>query len=235
MGVIGNTIGGARYVDLPITAGTDPTVSFTTDRVLDLIGIEILAPGAASAALKVDTVAVAGGAVAAFTGNEGAVHAGAPSSGVPLFTGTEGAVQANQTQGDGFYANWQSSGTAQSGITDRTGSVPAPGSVTPISAAIAANKVVEVDITGTVTTVADLPAADGDGFITLPVGTTQDGASYVAGQDNLPFRVKASDTLEDTFAGVVRLVFGVPVSDPNTAAKGAGTYPNNGVQKGSAY
>lgn len=306
MGVIGNTIGEVRYVDLPITAGVAPSVTFTTDRVLDLLGIEVLAPGATAAALKVNAGTVAGGAIAAFANSVGAVHAAAPTPSVPTGATGGGAQQGNSTTAGNV--NWQSSGTVQpvastlttaltiaptttlvvsatpvalnigdkvviggtdvavlatankpagstsltvtsftptvawpigtnvylkpSALTDRNGSVPAPGAVTPISAAIASGIVVEVDLTGTVTTVANLPAADGNGFITLLNGNSQSGFTNLP-VDGIPFKVKATDTLADTFAGIVRLIFQVPVSDPNSAAKAAGTYPNNGIQKGS--
>lgn len=307
MGAIGNIIGEVRYVDLPITAGAAPTVSWTTDATLDLIGIEVLAPGATAATLKVGGTHTAAGDIASFTNNVGAVHATAPTPGVPTAATGGGAQQANSTTVGNV--NWQSSGTAQpvattltsplttgatttlavsatpvalsigdkvviggtdvaviassnkpagstsltvtsftptvawpagtnvylkpSGITDRTGSVPAAGSYTPLDAGIAAATAVEVDLTGTVTTVQNLPAADGNGFITLMTGNSQTGFTNTTA-DSVPFKVKAADTLADTFAGIVRLIFQVPVSDPNTAGKSAGTYPNNGVQKGSA-
>jgi hypothetical protein len=234
MPLIGNTLGGLRYVDLPITAGSAPSVTYTTDRVLDLVGIDILAAGATAAALKVDGTVVAGGAIASFSGNKGSKWASQPSGGVPAYNGSNGAAQSNQNQGAGLYANMQSSGTVQSGITDRNGSVPNQGSLTPISAAIPSGKVVEVDLTGTVTVLQSLPAADGSGFIVMPSGNSQAGFTNMPA-DSIPFKVKASDTLADTFAGIVRLVFQVPVSDPNTTAKSAGTYPNNGIQRGSTY
>lgn len=320
MPLIGNTIGALRYVDLPITAGSNPTVTFTTDRVLDLVGIDILAPGASAAALKVGGSSVGAGAISSFTANKGSVWASKPTAGVPAGAsgGTGGAVQNNMTSVGNV--NWASSGTVQSGpaavttltsalstsgaitsiavaalpsalangstvtvsasgntqtftlsagasqgatsltvtsatpnfaypigtavvtsvvqaaVTDRSGAVPAAGALTPLSAAIANSTVVEVDLTGTVTTVANLPAADGNGFITLPTGSVIGNSQALSNVpvDGIPFRVKASDTLLDTFAGIVRLVFQVPFSDPNTSGKSAGTYPNNGVQKGSA-
>ena len=233
MGVIGNTLGTTRYVDLPIAAGTDPTVTWNTDRVLDLIGIEVHAKGASAAALKVDTVAVAGGAIAAFADDRGSVWAANPSTGVPL--AADGDYQDPVGTGVG-YENWVSTGTVQSGIVDRTGSVPAAGALTPISAAIASGKAIEVDLTGAVVVLEDLPAADGDGFITLPVGTTQDAPDYIAGPDNLPYRVKASDTSADTYAGFVRLVLSVPKAAPNAGpATPWPTQPVNGIQHGSTY
>lgn len=308
MGVIGNVIGEVRYIDLPITAGTNPTVQYTTDRVLDLIGIEVLAAGATATALKVDGATVAGGAISSFAKNVGKVWATEPSNGVPSAStsGTNGTGGKVDT-GVGFL-NYQSSGTAQpvatalatalasgtpvteidvaslpvnlasgsavtvgkdifvlsasatagdtaltvtskaptqnyavgygvyvsgSGIVDRNGSVPGPGTFTPISAAIPASKVVEVDVTGTVTVLATLPAADGNGNIIEPTGNSQAGFSNLPA-DSIPFQVKAADTGLDTFAGIVRLVFQTTFSDPNATAKAAGTYPNNGIQKGSA-
>lgn len=236
MGLIGNTLGELRYVDLPITAGTNPNVQFTTDRVLDLIAVEVLAAGATAAALKVGGTAVPAGAIASFSGNKGAIWAADPSAGVPAYNGSNGASQANMNQGTGLYANMQSSGTVQSGITDRSGSVPNQGAQTPISAAIAASTVVEVDLTGTVTVLNPLPAADGNGFIVEPTPTSNSQVGFTSlPADSVPFKVKATDTLQDTYAGIVRLVFQVPFSDPNASAKSAGTYPNNGIQRGSSY
>lgn len=236
MGVIGNVIGEVRYVDLPVAAGVNPTVSFTTDEVLDLIGIDVLAAGATAAALKVGGTAVPAGAIAAFANNKGSVWATHPAGGVPAYNGANGAPQSNQTQGTGIYANWQSSGTVQSGITDRSGSVPNPAALVPLDAAIPSATAVEVDLTGTVTVLQNLPAADGNGFIVEPTPTSNSQVGFTSlPADSIPFKVKATDTTADTFAGIVRLVFQVPLSDPNTAGKSAGTYPNNGIQKGSAY
>ncbi len=308
MGAIGNIIGTVRYVDLPVAAGAAPTVSYTTDAVLDLIGIEVLAAGATAAALKVGGSTVAGGAIASFANDLGSVYSAAPAGGVPTAAAGGGAQQANSTTAGNV--NWQSSGTAQpvavtlttaltsgtptttlavsalpfalnsgdkvvvantdvftlsagaakdatsltvtskaptaswgtgtnvyvkpSGVTDRNGSVPDAGALTPISAAIAASTAVEVDLTGTVTVLDTLPAADGQGFISLPSGNSQAGFTDEP-SDNIPFRVKASDTELDTFAGFVRLFFQVPVNDPNTTAENAGTYPKDGVQQGSHY
>lgn len=307
MGLIGNTLGEVRYIDLPITAGTNPTVTWSTDEVLDLIGVQVLAAGATASALKVGGSAVAAGAISSFANNFGEVWADNPANGVPAASqsGTNGTGARTDT-GVGFL-NYQSSGTSQpvaatlttattatattslavsalpvavptgsvvtlgpdalvvsadaaagdttltvtskvltkasaigSGviisvgkIIDRNGNVPAPAALVPLDAAIASATAVEVDITGTVITLAGLPAADGNGFITLLNGNSQSG--FTNGTlDSVPFRVKATDTTLDTFAGIVRLAFQVPFSDPNATAKAAGTYPNNGIQKGSA-
>ena len=233
MGVIGNTIGGVRYVDLPITAGTDPSVTWNADRVLDLIGVEVHAKGATAAVLKVNAVEVPAGDIATFADDRGSAWAANPAGGVPL--AADGDYQDPVGTGVG-YQNWVSTGTVQSGIVNRTGSVPEPAAIVPLSAAIPAGQAVEVDLTGDVEVLSGLPDADGDGFITLPVGTTQDGPSYIAGQDNLPYRVKASDTTEDTYAGFVRLAFSVPKGAAGNAWTAQDhTLPVNGIQHGSTY
>jgi len=262
MGVIGNTIGRERFVDLPITAGDAPSVTFTTDEVLDLVGIEVLAKGATAATLTVDGADVAAGAVSSFENNFGSVWAAHPASPVPLAKDGGGAQQPNST--DVGNVNWQSSGVVQGGVTkkvtdgdgnttggtsvdtlvDRNGSVPNPADVTPISAGIAAGKDVVVALTGTVSTLEGLPEPDADGFINLMEGAVQAGTDDThTGQtlnhvsvDSVPFRVKAADTELDTFAGVVRLVFQEPVAaHAPVAATAWPADPVNGVQRGSTY
>lgn len=127
MGVIGNVLGEVRYVDLPITAGTNPSVSYTVptlangDAALALVGIDVVARGATASALSVGGTNVPAGAIASYSNNHGSVFAAAPSGGVPLYTGTQGAVQNNETSSaPGFYANWQSSGVSQGGTTAST-------------------------------------------------------------------------------------------------------------------
>lgn len=329
---IGNTLGRLSYIDLPITAAAS-NVQFTVPTTavagtsfigpVDLVGVEVLAKGVTATALKVNSSTVAAGAIASLTNNFGSAHATAPTPGVPVGAsgGTGAAPQNNQTAVGNL--NWASSGAIQGfyttdgvGFTNRSGAVPAAGALTPLSAAIPAGQVVEVDFTGSPAIIASLPKPDANGNIFLPTKgssiqgfggwvsadgylssalstgapitslpvsalpfglsngqtvTVTSGANtqtwtltadaaagattlavtsqtpnfaYPAGTpvnlttllpaDGVAFQVKATDTLLDTFAGQVRLWFQIPVSDPNTAAKAAGTYPNNGVQKGSA-
>lgn len=252
MGVIGNTIGRVHYVDLPITAGSAPSVSYTAPRALDLVGVEVLARGATAASVSVAAVAVGDAAIAEFEGNFGSAWADAPDGGVPdaAVGGSTGAPQNNQT--DVGYANWQSSGAVQGGsrmagatntqeITPRDGSVPPPAAETSL-ATVASGAEVSVAVTGDVEVLEDLPDADATtGFIDLGDGVVQaappSGVNTIVGDGyNVPYRVHEDDTVRDTFAGMVRLVFRIPkAGHAEVPPMPWPADPVNGIQRGSGY
>ncbi len=220
-----NIPGNVQVIDLPIAAGAT-SVSYVADRALTgLIYIGIQARGAESIT---PTIAGVTGATVVVTDGFGAADAVSTNG---VLAAQAGVGQENATAVG--YENLAPLGTVQSSVEDKTYVAPAS-TTTPLGATIASGATIAVAIGGTVAVWETLPSPDVDGYIVLPTPDSNVQAGWTdLPADSVPFRVKATDTQADTFAGVVRLVFANTVKPPtaptgNTVTNGVNT-PGAGV------
>lgn len=140
--------------DVPVYEGST-SVSVTNSAIRHLLSAEIVGCIGATAAQVTVNGSNVGSNVTVNSKGKATSAAAAATASVPAYDGNNGAKQANQTQGVGYAANWQSSGTAQllngkTQIVARDGAVPAPGATTPLSSSIPVGQAVGVTFTGTI-------------------------------------------------------------------------------------